>query len=421
MEGMKNEIRQIVSEYRRFRETGRPPPQSSYRLPDGSLMELCHTNGCDWTLCVLRAGDGALSPVGVSDDGAALMVRYSEMLTGWDPALWPPISVVVEGVARVFAPTSMSLLLGVVEFGRGVLLLGVVKRASTSGLALLHVDQREVRVVHFGGPMDLRGVDVDGLLELQRGMQQAEIGVLDAALLAAFARLLARALKPRRRSDLRRRGTGSIHLFMWVIIQLVLRGADDLYGRLSDIEVQIKALLKNLDLPKEALGDNLVLLLATKTCLVSLEDRVMWRLRLSELGKVGSALYLKFCAEALGTVVDVDDFARICAVETPPTRAKYRGSISRSAKTVNSERGPADESTTAVVVAQSVAETGPPAEDLPVLLAFLREMQERTAGVVVPVSACAIATEDAPVDPPAPAADTSRMAAPVTEPPPVKE
>jgi hypothetical protein len=420
MEGMKDEIRQIVSEYRRFRETGRPPPQSSYRLPDGSLMELCHTNGCDWTLCVLRAGDGALSPVGVSDDGAALMIRYSEMLTGWDPALWPPISVVVEGVARVFAPTSMSLLLGVVEFGRGVLLIGVVKRASKSGLALLHIDEREVRVIHFGGPMDLRGVDVDGLLDLQRGMRQAEIGVLDAALLAAFARLLARALKPRRRSDLRRRGTGSIHLFMWVIIQLVLRGADDLYGRLSDIEGQIKALLPNLDLPKEALSDNLVLLLATRTCLVALEDRVMWRLRLSELGKVGSALYLKFCAEALGTVVDVDDFARICAVETPPTRAKYRGSISRSAKTVNSERGPAD-CATAVVVAQSVAETGPPAEEPPELLAFIRKMLERTAGVVVPASASASATEDAPLDPPAPATDKSRMAAPVTEPPPVKE
>lgn len=114
---MREGLDQIVSEYRRFRTAGRSPPATKFCLPDGSIIELCHTNGSDWTLCVLRPGDGALTPVAVGDDIRGMMDRYSEILDGWQPALWPPLSVVIEGVARVFMPAGMSLLLGVVELG----------------------------------------------------------------------------------------------------------------------------------------------------------------------------------------------------------------------------------------------------------------------------------------------------------------
>jgi len=389
---MKDEVLEIVREYRQFREAGRPSPVSTHRLPDGRTVELCQTNGSDWTLCAVRPDDSALTPIAFGDDVHALLRRYEEILPAWDPALWPPVSAVVEGVARVFVPAGMSLLLGALELRQGALLLGVVKRAATAGLALIHVDARRVNVVHYGGPMDLRAVDMDALLDLQGGELRAELGALDPELLAAFARLLARALRPRKRADPRRRGAGSVHLFMWVIVRLVRLGVDDLYGRLSDIDGQVKAYLPGIDLPSEVLGDNLALMLGTGTCLAVLEDRVMWRLRLAELGRVGSPLHRRFCAEAPRTVADVDDFARVCAVDAPPARARYRGAPSRAANTAASvaPRPEASEPTQAAgsetaAIDPAGAEASSQAAPSPVLLAFIRTALERAAGLI-PVS-----------------------------------
>jgi hypothetical protein len=389
---MKDELSQVVREYQKFRESGRPSPRSTYRLPDGSIMELCHTNGHDWTLCVVRAGDGALTPVAIGDNIDMVMSRYGEILPEWQPALWPPLTVVVDGATRVFVPAGMSLLLGVVEFGRGALLIGVIKRAGKSGLALLHVGVARISVLHFGNPMDLRAVDIDGLLELQDGAVQAPSRELDPALLGALARLLARVLKPRKRC-LRRRGTGSSHLFMWVIVQLVLMGADDLYGRLSDIDEQIRTYLPGIDLPREALGDNLALMLGTKTCLMEREDRVIWRFRLSGLNKPDSPLFKRFCAEALGVVVDVDSFARLCAVQTPPARSKYRGPLLRcrgtpdAAPSRDDEAIPADGSNTVTVAELPNTEESAPAEVAPTLLTFVHMLLKRTTGALTPAIA----------------------------------
>lgn len=390
---MKAEILEIVSEYRRFREAGRPSPVSTHRLPDGRTVELCQTNGSDWTLCAVRPDDRALTPIAFGDDVQALMRRYQEILPTWDPALWPPVSAVVEGVSRVFVPTGMSLLLGALELRQGALLLGVVKRAATVGLALIHVDARRVNVVHYGGPMDLRSVDMDALLDLQGGELRAELGALAPELLAAFARLLARALRPRKRADPRRRGAGSVHLFMWVIVRLVRLGVDDLYGRLSDIDGQVKAYLPGVDLPSEVLGDNLALMLGTGTCLAELEDRVMWRLRLADLRRADSQLYRRFCAEAPRTVADVDDFARVCAVDAPPARARYRGTTSRSAEAAASETPRPAASESGQAGASETAPIDPAGGELsaqaapsPVLLAFIRSALERAAGLGVPAS-----------------------------------
>lgn len=369
---MKNELSQIIEEYRRFRESGRPAARSTFNLPDGSVVELCHTKGADWTLCVLRAGDGALIPVAVGDDVGLLMSRYEQILQEWQPALWPPLRVVVAGVPRVFVPAGMSLLVGVADFGQGALLIGVVKRAGKSGLALLYIDEARISVVHFGDPMDLRSVDVDGLLELQSTAIRAPTGQILPELMVALARLLARALRTCKRSCKRPRGTGSIHLFMWVIVQLIRRGVEDLYGRRSELAEQIKAYLPGVDLPLEALGDDLVLLLATKTCLMERKDRVIWRLRLSGLNKLDNPLLRRFCAEAHEIVVDVDSFARLCAGDEPPARSKYRGPLFRCPGTTEAVPDPsappedlcilASKSGTADPVEQPTTEAGAPAE-----------------------------------------------------------
>ncbi len=369
---MKDGRDQIVSEYRRFQSAGRSPPESKLGLPDGSVMELCHTNGSDWTLCVLRPGDGALTPVAVGDDIAAVMRRYKEVLEGWQPALWPPLSVVIEGATRVFVPAGMSLLLGVVELAGGALLLGVLKRAGKSCVALLHVRGHRVSVLHIGGPTDLRSVDVDGLLELKEAVVQLQTEALTVALLAAFARLLVRALKPRKRAGPRRRGVGAVLLFLWILVQLIRMGSGDLYGRRRDIAAQIKALLPGVDLPRRALGDVLTLMLETRTCLVSRDGSMLWLIRLSTLNSLESALHQKFCAEAPGTVADVEEFIRICASDTPPERSKHQPTMSRTAQKPTTEaehsRQPKGSST------ENVVDTDPP-----VLLSFIRMLLERTA------------------------------------------
>ncbi len=371
---MKDGVDQIVSEYRRFQSAGRSPPESKFCLPDGSTMELCHTNGGDWTLCVLRPGDGALTPVAVGDDIAAVMRRYSEVLEGWQPASWPPLSVVIEGAIRVFMPAGMSLLLGVVELAAGALLLGVLKRAGKSCVALLHVRGQRVTVLHIGGPTDLRSVDVDGLLELQEAAAELQAEALSVALLAAFARLLARALKPRKRTGPRRRGVWAVLLFLWILVQLVRRGSGDLYGRRRDIAAQIKALLPGVDLPRRGLGDVLALLLETKTCLVSRDGSMLWLIRLATLNSLESALHQKFCAEAPGTVADVEEFVRLCASDTPPERSRHQTSRSRAARKPTAKAEPSrhpDGSST-----DGVEGVG---TDPPVLLSFVRMLLERTA------------------------------------------
>jgi len=396
---MRAGLDQIVSEYRRFRTAGRSPPEDKFCLPDGSVMELCHTNGSDWTLCVLRPGDGALTPVAVGDDIPGVMGRYSEILEGWQPALWPPLSVVIEGVTRVFMPAGMSLLLGVVELAGCALLLGVLKRRGKSCVALLHIAGHQVTVVHVGGPADLRSADVDGLLELQGGAIQASTGVLTTELLAAFARLLARALKPRKRAAPRRRSIGAVLLFFWILVQLVRRDSPDLYGRLGDIDAQIKAAFPGIDLPKDVLGDILALLLEIGTCLISRDGQLLWVIRLSKLNIPGSPHYQKFCAEAPSIPANVEDFVRIATAETPPERSKRRRRTSHDEAVMpEAEReGGREHSGSSTIEGDEGAGTHPPE---PVLLAFVRTLLDRIADAPMPVGTAVIEPSGSGAAPP---------------------
>lgn len=390
---MREGLDQIVSEYRRFRTAGRSPPATKFCLPDGSIIELCHTNGSDWTLCVLRPGDGALTPVAVGDDIRGMMDRYSEILDGWQPALWPPLSVVIEGVARVFMPAGMSLLLGVVELAGCALLLGVLKRGGKSCVALLHIAGHQVTPIHVGGPADLRSADVDGLLELQGGAIQAATGVLPTELLAAFARLLARALKPRKRAAQRRRSVGAFLLFFWILVQLVSRDSPDLYGRLGDIDAQIKAAFPGIDLPKDVLGDILALLLEIGTCLVSRDGQMLWVIRLSKLNIPGSPHHQKFCAEAPSIAANVEDFVRIATAETPPERSKRRCRSSHPEEVLMPEaghtqrEGGSEHSGSSTIEGDEGAGTDPPE---PVLLAFLQLLLDRTANAPMPTGTAVV-------------------------------
>jgi hypothetical protein len=321
---MEHTVSQLVDEYRKFQGTGRLPPANTFRLPDGNIMELCSSNTDDWTICLIRQPDNAITPLlfGERDE---VFARYTSLLEGWDPALWPPPCAVVDGATRVFTPAGMSHLLGVIEVGHAAVLLGVLKRATkrSSALALVHVHGPRVTVLHVGEPMDLRRIDVDHLLGLQAARLEVQTREAAATLLPAFARLLARSSMPSKRAGPRHRGKGSVHLFIWVLVQLTRMGAEDLYGRLGDIEKQIKAYLPGVDLPREVLGDVLALMLDVRTCLV-VRSKLMWHIRLSGLNDLESAIHKKFCAEAPTTLVDLDATARVCAPDVAPTRTKLQ-------------------------------------------------------------------------------------------------
>lgn len=398
---MRQGLDRIVSEYRRFRTAGRSPPETKVRLPDGSTIELCHTNGSDWTLCVLRSGDGALTPVAVGEDPRGVMDRYSEILEGWQPALWPPLSVVIGGFPRVFMPAGMSHLLGVVELAACALVLGVLKRAGKSCVALLHIAGHQVTPIHVGDPADLRSADIDGLLELQGGAIRAATGVLTTELLAAFARLLARALKPRKRAAPRRRSVGAFLLFFWILVQLVRRNSPDLYGRLGDIDAQIKGAFPGVDLPKDVLGDILALLLEIGTCLVSRDGQLLWAIRLSKLNIPGSPHYQKFCAEAPSIAADVEDFVRSATAETPPKRSQRRRrpshdeAVMREAGHTQREGG-SEHNGSSTVEGDNSAGTHP---SKPVLLEFVQVLLDRIPDAPIPVGTAVIepsGSEEAP-------------------------
>lgn len=319
---MDHSLRQLVDEYRKYREAGRVPPVDAYVLPGGETVELCSSNGLDWTACLVRQLDGALTPL-VIGDRDTLLARYRVIMKEWDPARWPPMTAVVDGATRVFTPVGMSLLLGVIEAGHTALLLGVLKRAAhmAGALALIHVSGPRVTVVHVGEPMDLRRVDVDHQLALQVGRPEVQTREAAVALLPAFARLLARSSTPNKRLGPRHRGRGAVHLFTWVLVQLARMGAEDLYGRLGDIERQITVYLPGLDLPRDTLGDVLALMIEVRTCLV-VRVKLMWHIRLSGLNDPESAIHRRFCAEAPKTPVDLDAAARVWAPDAPPLRTK---------------------------------------------------------------------------------------------------
>jgi hypothetical protein len=321
---MEHTVSHLVDEYRKFQGTGRLPPANTFRLPDGNIVELCSSNADDWTICLIRQPDNAITPLlfGKRDE---VFARYMSLLEGWDPALWPPPCAVVDGATRVFTPAGRSHLLGVIEAGHAAVLLGVLKRATkrSSALALVHVHGPRVTVLHVGEPMDLRRIDVDHLLGLQAARLEVQTREAAATLLPAFARLLARSSMPSKRAGPRHRGKGSVHLFIWVLVQLTRMGAEDLYGRLGDIEKQIKAYLPGVDLPREVLGDVLALMLDVRTCLV-VRSKLMWHIRLSGLNDLESAIHKKFCAEAPTTLVDLDATARVCAPDAPPMRTKLQ-------------------------------------------------------------------------------------------------
>lgn len=321
---MEHTVSQLVDEYRKFQGMGRLPPANTFRLPDGNIVELCSSNADDWTICLIRQPDNAITPLlfGKRDE---VFARYMSLLEGWDPALWPPPCAVVDGATRVFTPAGRSHLLGVIEANHAAVLLGVLKRATkrSSALALVHVHGPRVTVLHVGEPMDLRRIDVDHLLGLQAARLEVQTRAAAATLLPAFARLLARSSMPSKRAGPRHRGKGSVHLFIWVLVQLTRMGAEDLYGRLGDIEKQIKAYLPGVDLPREVLGDVLALMLDVRTCLV-VRSKLMWHIRLSGLNDLESAIHKKFCAEAPTTLVDLDATARVCAPDVPPMRTKLQ-------------------------------------------------------------------------------------------------
>jgi hypothetical protein len=370
---MDDAVHQVVAEYLRFKEVGRAAHVSRYCFDDGGQVELCSSNGRDWTVCLVRQPDSALTPLAYGSR-EAVEARYAAIMQRWDPALWPAPTAVIEGLARVFMPAGMSLLLGVIVVGRAALLLGVLKRAAPKApaLALLHFDGGRVTVVHVGSPLDLRSVHVDDQLALQGSKLEAQSREAATALLPAFARLLSRASAPSRRAGARNRGKGSVRVVVWAFVQLVRMGVEDLIGRLSDIEAQIKVFLPSLDLPREALGDVLAILLKIKTCLVSRAGRTIWHIRLTGLNDIESAIHKKFCAEAPTTLVDVCLAGRVCSPDNSPPRTRVRRK-QPPAQAAGPDPAPTGTST------QS-ADAAPPDEapEAPELLKFLRMVVERT-------------------------------------------
>ncbi len=329
---MMDGVRQIVKEYRSYQETGRSPAakKGSTRLPDGRTLELC-SKGEAWTLCLVRPGDDALTPVAAGNKSHQVLAVVEALTARWDPLMWPPLAVFIEGVARVFVPAGRSSLLGVIEFKRGALLLGVVTGAESSDIALIHLVGTRPFVLHVGAAMDLRAVNMDALLALQEA-PHSDDGELSTEILGAFARLSTRAtarvppVTLSKEPD-RRRGIGGAELLVWLFVKFARTGQRDPVGHLGEIARRLKASVPDLDFPDEALGDALAWMIEAKTCLVSRRGRI-WRIHTWGLLNSASALYRKFCGEAAAVVVDV--YAFITALNARPTRMVRASARSRS-------------------------------------------------------------------------------------------
>ncbi len=348
-------VDQVLAEYQAYCAGQLSALLGTSDAPDGRV-EYCgdENDPAHWTICYVRASDGAVRPIAVGRQERVLAEFHAMDRRGvpvWDPLFFPPPVAVLGGHEYPFKAARGRHLLGVVRLERQAVLLAA---ADDRLVAVLLVDG-VVTTYPLGRPRALREVDVDLMRAFTRPTTAAttkppdeplrpspqtkthhirivpgrrvELGdgpTISEVLEAAFADIQARATTPRTKPQRRKQaavtgkaespaavtkrpkliGKQAVPIVLEYLRKMALRGCRDLVGLTGDIIRAIQARFKDFKITGEAFADALKLIASTGTCLIGprASGGRIWELKLAGLNDPTSAHHIRLCRETRSRV-----------------------------------------------------------------------------------------------------------------------
>lgn len=316
-------------------------------LDQGEVQYCRARDGRDcWSIVFVDAGGAVVLPLAVGPLARAMKVveRLGEGPRLWDRSRYRPPSVIVGGRRHYFRPTKGAILVGVVEVGSCVLLLGAVGEE----LAVIRVEGKTRRALYVGQPDGFAEINVDRCLSLDEGLAGERVGRttpkaasskrprvttasppepvakmvrasakteaqhrrilegvavdpdharrVEQVLRCGFVDIARRAMEPEERAAKKLRGKRSVDLVLEMICELAIRGADDFGGRNGEIAARLRDSFPGRELTEHGLGHALRLILATGTCVLT-HTGYTWWFRIRDLRSPASRQHRRFCAE----------------------------------------------------------------------------------------------------------------------------
>lgn len=338
---------EVVAEYEAYTKGQLDTVFQQVSLDQGEVLYCRARDGRDcWSIVFVDAGGAVVLPLAVGPLARAMKVveRLGEGPRLWDRSRYRPPSVIVEGRRHYFRPTKGTILVGVVEVGSCVLLLGAVGEE----LAVIHVEGKTKRALYVGRPDGFAEINVDRCLSLDEGLGGGRAGratpraasvkrprattaspsepvakvvrasakteaqhrrILEGVavypdharrvqqvLRCGFADIARRAMEPEERAAKKLRGKRSVELVLEMVCELAIRGADDFGGRNGEIAARLRECFPGREITEHGLGHALRLIVATGTCVLT-HTGYTWWFRIRDLRNPASRQHRRFCAE----------------------------------------------------------------------------------------------------------------------------
>ena len=338
---------EVVAEYEAYTKGQLDTVYQQVSLDQGEVQYCRARDGRDcWSIVFVDAGGAAVLPLAVGPLARAMKVveRLGEGPRLWDRSRYRPPSVIVGGRRHYFRPTKGTILVGVVEVGSCVLLLGAVGEE----LAVIHVEGKTRRALYVGRPDGFAEINVDRCLSLDEGLGGGRAGRatprtteakrprattaspsepvakvvrasakteaqhrrilegvavypdharrVEQVLRCGFADIGRRAMEPEERAAKKLRGKRSVELVLEMVCELAIRGADDFGGRNGEIAARLRECFPGREIKEHGLGHALRLIVATGTCVLT-HTGYTWWFRIRDLRNPASRQHRRFCAE----------------------------------------------------------------------------------------------------------------------------
>lgn len=338
---------EVVAEYEAYTKGQLDTVFQQVSLDQGEVQYCRARDGRDcWSIVFVDAGGAVVLPLAVGPLARAMKVveRLGEGPRLWDRSRYRPPSVIVGGRRHYFRPTKGTILVGVVEVGSCVLLLGAVGEE----LAVIHVEGKTRRALYVGRPDGFAEINVDRCLSLDEGLGGGRAGratpraasvkrprattaspsepvakvvrasakteaqhrrILEGVavypdharrvqqvLRCGFADIARRAMEPEERAAKKLRGKRSVELVLEMVCELAIRGADDFGGRNGEIAARLRECFPGREITEHGLGHALRLIVATGTCVLT-HTGYTWGFRIRDLRNPASRQHRRFCAE----------------------------------------------------------------------------------------------------------------------------
>ena len=338
---------EVVAEYEAYTKGQLDTVYQQVSLDQGEVQYCRARDGRDcWSIVFVDAGGAAVLPLAVGPLARAMKVveRLGEGPRLWDRSRYRPPSVLVGGRRHYFRPTKGTILVGVVEVGSCLLLLGAVGEE----LAVIHVEGKTRRALYVGRPDGFAEINVDRCLSLDEGLGGGRAGRatprtteakrprattaspsepvakvvrasakteaqhrrilegvavypdharrVEQVLRCGFADIGRRAMEPEERAAKKLRGKRSVELVLEMVCELAIRGADDFGGRNGEIAARLRECFPGREIKEHGLGHALRLIVATGTCVLT-HTGYTWGFRIRDLRNPASRQHRRFCAE----------------------------------------------------------------------------------------------------------------------------